>query len=146
MMKIALTAILTLAATAVAAPIASSQAIEYVQRPERTDGLYPRVLRGGDENSELLGKPKSEPNGYTHGKVMHVRPSAETKPGIRIFKSGKVSTVSRDRARRPIKPVVVPRENRAAIVPVQTQKHRKGTVIVHKPGAFRSVPDQGKSD
>ncbi len=145
-MKLALTAILTLAATAMAAPLASAQQIEYVQRPDRSDGLYPRVLRAGDQDSELLGKSKAKPNRYGNGKMVHVQPSSETKPGIRVFKAGKVSTLSSKRAQRPIKPVVLPRESRAAIVPVTPRKHRKGTVIVYKPGAFRAVPDQGKSD
>lgn len=145
-MKLALTAFLTLAATGLAAPLASAQSIDYAQRAERADGYYPQVLRGEKKGDELLGKSKSEGTRFGNSKIVHVRPQSGEKTGIRVFKSGKVTTVQKKAERRPIKPIVHPRENRAAIVPVKPQKHRKGTVLVYTPDAFRAVPDQGKSN
>lgn len=147
-MKLALTALLTLTATGLAAPLASAQQIDYVQRPDRADGLYPRVLRGGEQASDLLGSADdaATPNRYGYGKMVHVQPRSGDQAGIRVFKAGKATTVARNRGRRLIKPIVRPRSGNAAIIPVKQRKHRKGTVIIYKPGAFRAVPDQPKSD
>lgn len=145
-MRLLFAATFAILGTAIAAPTATAQAIEYVQRPERADGYYPRVLRGHSSENELKGGAETDAKShrYSPSKIVKV-PQGAAPQGIRVFKGGKVSAAPLVRSNNAIKPVVFPKVGKVTIFDVPDAA-RRGTVVVHKPNAFRAVPDQHKVD
>lgn len=144
-MRFFLTLTFAILGMAMAAPAGSAQQIEYVQRPERSDGYYPRILRGNSDTSELKGgQPDARPPRYSPSKIVKV-PTGEVPAGIRVFKGGKLAETAKSERRKTLKPVVFPKIGKVTIFDVPDAA-RRGTVVVHKPSAFRAVPDQHKAD